>query len=90
MVKDDPVASRTLTDGDGAHGGTKQGINLFDLETQLRRVYNHPGMLALHEHKMHGVASCEGAGTSFGGVGSDGEAGADAEGEEGAVGAVGG
>ena len=22
-------------------------MNLFDLETQLRRVYNHPGMLAL-------------------------------------------
>eukprot|EP00964_Phaeocystis_antarctica_P050925 scaffold29673_cov24-Phaeocystis_antarctica.AAC.2 len=43
-------------------------------------------MLALHERKLHGVAShTSGAGSSFGGVGSDGEAGAEAEGEEGAA-----
>ena len=43
-------------------------------------------MLALHERKLHGVAShTSGAGSSFGGVGSDGEAGGDAEGEEGAA-----
>jgi len=46
--------------GGGTRGGFKDGKNLFELEANLRRVYNHPGIMVLkqrRERRLHGVTA---------------------------------